>query len=102
MQESLRGPAKSALVSEGLMLRAMKAEPDGFPKVGRSGREPGVRIDGPIRDLPVEEDVTVEPGTGGMSVALDGLQNSKCSGDYLEQEHPRRMGEIYFFCAWRD
>src|SRR2546427_13144881 len=75
MQESLRDPAKSALAGEGLMFRAMKAEPDGFPKVGRSGRELGIRIDGPIRDLPVGEDGTVEPETGGMSVALDAAQN---------------------------
>jgi hypothetical protein len=53
----------------------MKAEPDGLPKVGRSGRELGVRIDGPTRDLPVGQDGTVEPGTGGMSLALDAALN---------------------------
>ena len=53
------------------MFRAMKAEPDGLPKVGRSSRELGIRIDGPIRDLPIGEDGIVEPETGGMSVALD-------------------------------
>jgi len=53
----------------------MKAEADGLPKVGRSGRELGVRIDGPTRDLVVGEDGTVEPGTGGMSVALDAAKN---------------------------
>jgi hypothetical protein len=42
------------------MFRAMKAEPDGLPKVGRSRHELGVRIDGPIRDLPVGEDGMVE------------------------------------------
>jgi hypothetical protein len=57
------------------MFRAMKAEADGLPKVGRSGRELGVRIDGPIRDLVVGQDGTVEPGTGGMSVALDAARN---------------------------
>lgn len=57
------------------MFRAMKAETDGLPKVGRSGRELGVRIDGPTRDLAVAQDGTVEPGTGGMSVALDAAQN---------------------------
>ncbi len=57
------------------MFRAMKAEADGLPKVGRSSREIGIRIEGPIRDLPVREDGTVEPGTGGMSVALDAAQN---------------------------
>ena len=35
----------------------------------------GIRIDGPIRDLPVGEDGMVEPKTGGMSVALDAVQN---------------------------
>jgi hypothetical protein len=53
----------------------MKTEADGFPRVGRSGRELGVRIEGPTRDLVVGEDGTVEPGTGGMSVALDAAQN---------------------------
>ena len=57
------------------MFRAMKAEPDGLPRVGRSSRELGVRIDGPIRDLPVGEDGIVEPETGGMSIALDAAQN---------------------------
>ena len=57
------------------MFRAMKAEADGLPKAGRSSRELGIRIDGQIRDLPVGEDGTVEPETGGMSVALDAAQN---------------------------
>jgi hypothetical protein len=57
------------------MFRAMKTEADGFPKVGRSSREIGIRIEGPIRDIPVAEDGTVEPGTGGMSVALDAAKN---------------------------
>jgi hypothetical protein len=57
------------------MFRAMKVEADGLPKVGRSGRELGVRIDGPTRDLAVGQDGTVEPETGGMSVALDAAQN---------------------------
>ena len=57
------------------MFRAMKAEADGLPVVGRSGRELGVRIDGPIRDLIPGQDGTVKPGTGGMSVALDSAQN---------------------------
>jgi hypothetical protein len=57
------------------IFRAMKAEADGLPKVGRSGRELGVRIDGPNRDLAIGEDGTVEPGNGGMSVALDAALN---------------------------
>jgi hypothetical protein len=57
------------------MFRAMKAEPDDLPKVGRSGRELGIRTVGPIRDLPVGGDGMVEPKTGGMSVALDAARN---------------------------
>jgi hypothetical protein len=57
------------------MFRAMKAETDGLPKVGPSSRELGVRTAGPTRDIPVKEDGTVEPGTGGMSVALDAARN---------------------------
>jgi len=75
MQESLADPAKDVLAGEASMFRAMKAEADGLPKVGRSSRELGVRIDGPIRDLPVGEDGMVEPETGGLSVALDAAQN---------------------------
>ena len=57
------------------IFRAMKAEADGSPKVGRAGRELGVRIDGPVRDIPVGEDGIVEPRTGGMSVALEAAEN---------------------------
>jgi hypothetical protein len=57
------------------MFRAMKAEQDGLPKVGRSSRELGIRIDCPIREIPVGEDGIVEPETGSMSVALDAAQN---------------------------
>ena len=57
------------------IFRAMKADADGSPKVGRSGRELGVRIDGPGRDIPVGADGMVEPRTGGMSVALDAIEN---------------------------
>ncbi len=57
------------------IFRAMKAEADGLPQVGRSGRELGVRIDGPRRDITVGGDGTVEPGNGGKSVALDAALN---------------------------
>lgn len=53
----------------------MKPEADGLPKVGRSARELGVRVDGLSRDLAVGQDGTVEPGAGGMSVALDAARN---------------------------
>jgi hypothetical protein len=71
--ESFEDGVKYARSSEPeqAMFRAMKAEADGLPKVGRSGRELGVRIDGPMRVSPFGQDGTVEPGTGGMSVALD-------------------------------
>src|ERR1039457_677447 len=75
MQESLRDTSKNALAGDGSMFRAMKEEADGLPKIGRSSRELGTRMEGPIRDLSVGEDGTVEPGTGGMSVALDAAQN---------------------------
>ena len=57
------------------MFRAMKKDTDGYPVVGRSARTLGVRVEGPIRDLPVAEDGSVAPATGGMSVALDEAQN---------------------------
>ena len=57
------------------IFRAMKAEADGLPRVGRSGRALGVRIDGPSRDLAVGQDGTVGPGNGRMSVALDAALN---------------------------
>jgi hypothetical protein len=57
------------------MFRAMKQDPNGYPVIGRSGRTLGVRIEGPVRDIPVAEDGTVAPQTGGMSVALDVPQN---------------------------
>jgi hypothetical protein len=57
------------------MFRAMKEHTNGYPVVGRSGRTLGVRIEGPIRDIPVAEDGTVAPATGGMSVALDQARN---------------------------
>lgn len=57
------------------MFRAMKAQTNGYPVVGRSGRTLGVRIEGSIRDIPVAEDGTVAPATGGMSVALDQARN---------------------------
>lgn len=53
------------------MFRAMKQDPDGYPLVGRSGRTLGIRVDGSHRDLPVAEDGTVAPETGGMSVAIE-------------------------------
>jgi len=57
------------------MFRAMKEDTDGYPVAGRSGRTLGVRVEGPIRDIPVAEDGSVAPATGGMSVALDEAQH---------------------------
>lgn len=50
--------------------RAMRADDDGLPRVGRSGRELGVRVEGQARDVHVDEDGMVHPRSGGMSVAL--------------------------------
>ena len=57
------------------IFRAMKEDRDGYPTTGSSSRTLGVRIDLPGRDILVEPDGTVSPGTGGMSVALDAAQN---------------------------
>ena len=46
------------------VFRAMRAAADGWPVVGRSARELGVRTVGSITDLPVAVDGWVEPGTG--------------------------------------
>lgn len=77
MRESFENAAGNAPYDEAgrSIFRAMRAEADGLPKVGRSGRELGVRTDGPNRDLAVGGDGTVEPGNGGMSVALDAALN---------------------------
>jgi len=50
------------------MLRAMKAEADGLPEVGRSGRELGVRIDGPTRDLAFQISRGRRSRSGGHNV----------------------------------
>ncbi|MGH9892176.1 MAG: hypothetical protein ACREA0_09385 [bacterium] len=52
------------------VFRAMRADLDGQPRVGRSARGLGVRITGRFADLPVGADGSVQPGTGGMSVAV--------------------------------
>src|SRR5579872_2770888 len=57
------------------MFRAMKQDSEGYPAIGRSGRTLGVRVDGLQRDLPIAEDGSVSPKTGGMSVALDKPEN---------------------------
>jgi len=57
------------------MFRAMKTESDCLPRVGRSSRELGVRVEGSNADIPVREDGVFEPRTGGISVALDRAQN---------------------------
>lgn len=51
----------------------MRADADGFPMVGESGRYLGARPDLPDQhrdgDIPVDTDGMVEPETGGMSVS---------------------------------
>ena len=68
------------------MFRAMKQDSDRYPVVGRSGRTLGVRVDGACRDLPVAEDGTVAPETGGMSVALEK------PGNLPKHRLPRSLG----------
>lgn len=53
----------------------MKEHTDGYPETGRSSRALGVRIEGPVSDIPVASDGTVTSQTGGMSVALDLAQD---------------------------
>jgi hypothetical protein len=73
LQESFLGIKLDVAIQS--MFRAMIAELDGYPKMGRSSRTLGVRIDGPNRDILIAQDGTVSPSTGGMSVALDAAQN---------------------------
>jgi hypothetical protein len=51
---------------ENSYFRAMIPNADGFPQVGRSAIELGVRVP---EDIATDEDGFVKPGTGGMSVA---------------------------------
>ena len=83
--------APSTVQSEGEafdqpMFRAMKQHSDGYPLVGRSGRTLGVRVVASYRDLPVAEDGTVAPETGGMSVALEK------PGNLPKHRLPRSLG----------
>ncbi len=48
------------------VIRAMRADADGLPLVGKTARYLAVRPDG---DIPVDRDGFVEPGTEGMSVS---------------------------------
>jgi len=68
---TLEGSAQSIMK----LYRAMKADEDSFPKVGRSARLLGVRVWGENRDIEVEEGGMVSPRHGGMSVALDDARN---------------------------
>ena len=54
-----------------IVFRAMKEDIDGKPLVGSSSSKLGVRIEGQYRDIPINEDGTVHPKTGGMSVTPD-------------------------------
>jgi hypothetical protein len=66
---------KNNLGENANVFRAMKQEPDGLPRIGRSGRELGVRIEGPHIDIATDETGMVEPKTGGMSVAAGSAKN---------------------------
>jgi hypothetical protein len=51
------------------VLRAMKADEDGLPKVGDDARSLGVRLSGRVRDVVADTSGLVHPETGGMSVS---------------------------------
>jgi hypothetical protein len=51
-----------------VLFRSMRDDGEGRPLCGPTARTLGVR---PAGDVVVRDDGTVEPGTGGMSVAID-------------------------------
>lgn len=66
-------PSSEEPRSTGLFLfRGMTEASDGSPQIGPSGRTLGVRFG---VDIQVDEDGSVRPGTGGMSVAPDDPMN---------------------------
>lgn len=65
-----------------VLYRGMKDDGDGQPECGASARKLGVRLEGDIR---IQADSTVEPETGGMSVAVGGPENLK----------PHRRDELF-------
>lgn len=54
------------------LFRAMRADADQGPRVGRSGRTLGVRVP---NDIAPHQDGTVDPGCGGMSVVPHTMWN---------------------------
>jgi hypothetical protein len=54
------------------LYRGMKNDGEGQPECGPSARKLGVRLEG---DIVIQDDGTVKPGTGGMSVALGKPEN---------------------------
>ena len=56
------------------MYRAMKEDLRGKPLAGRTARTLGVRVAGPRADISPDADGMVQPGTGGMSVAMNDLR----------------------------
>ena len=57
-----------------IIFRAMKEDCDGKPRVGRSARTLGVRIEGKYSDIPINEKGKVHPKKGGMSVTPNTLE----------------------------
>ena len=49
----------------------MKQDPDHLPKLGRSARTLGVRVEGSYQDVQLDGEGQVIPGKGGMSVTVD-------------------------------
>jgi hypothetical protein len=56
-------------VLEMKVLRTMKIGEDDLPEVGKTGRYLGARPSGKFRDIDVDANEMVHPGTGGLSVS---------------------------------
>lgn len=56
----------------GSLFRGMKDDGEGEPACGPTARTLGVRL---LGDITIQDDGTVEPGTGGMSVAFNTPKN---------------------------
>lgn len=76
MQKSIAGRAILVIID---VMRAMRKHPDQLPIIGESGRYLGARPALPTvphdGDIPVRDDGTIEPETGGMSVSPQPVTN---------------------------
>jgi hypothetical protein len=64
----------------------MTPDTDGLPRVGRSSRYPGVRVEGEHSDIVADDQGDVHPLSGGMSVSPDSIENIPTG------RRPRRLG----------